>query len=101
MLILPVIETESKMFENLLHLHFLTGVLFLKYRKYWDPYHICICEKESRIRKRQGPRIPRPSPHQCGPVAERVQECEGSSAKVYKSKSPEVRRATAEKEAEV
>jgi hypothetical protein len=36
MLILPVIETESKMFENPFHLHFLTGVLFLKYRKYCD-----------------------------------------------------------------
>jgi hypothetical protein len=51
MLILPVIETESKMFETPFHLHFLTGVLFLKYRKYWwDPYHMCICEKGSRGR---------------------------------------------------
>jgi hypothetical protein len=50
MLILPVIETESKMFETPFHLHFLAKVLFLKYRKYCDPYHMCICEKGSRGR---------------------------------------------------
>jgi len=93
MLILPFIGTESKMFENPFHLHFLTRVLFLKYRKYCDPYHMCICEKEKgrgfdrdRIQGFQGSRI----------QVKKVQKSE-----VQKSKSPEVRRATAENGAEV
>jgi len=69
MLILPVIETESKMFENPFHLHFLTRVLFLKYRKYCDPYHMCICEKDSRSQGFRAPARP--------PVAERGRGAEG------------------------